>query len=139
MSASTEFAAFNIRPDGSVVMEGDHSPGTSGQPWGVLGIEVSRTSVGEYLIAGSGIAWPPGWRITIFRDDNDQNTSWVKLGTTAAGLTVSVRDVDDRTTPVDLVYLMTIRVSVVVDVTAPPHPTDEDETVFVPNEEPIQS
>lgn len=139
MNVSTEFAAFNIRPDGSVVLEGDHSPGTSGRPWGVLGIEVFRTSVGEYLITGAGITWPSGWRITIFRDDNDQNTSWVKLGATEAGLTVSVRDVDDRSTPVDLVYLMTLRVSVVVDVADLPLPTDEEEAELLSHDEPTKS
>ncbi|MBB3806421.1 hypothetical protein FHR51_002573 [Xanthomonas arboricola] len=132
-----ENAAFNILPDGSVVLEGDHSPGTSGAAWPLLGIHAARLQVGEYLISGPGIAWPAGWRVTIFRDENDQNTVWVKLGTSAAGLTVSVRDIEDRTMPVDIVYMMTLRVSVLVDVVPLPAPAqvesaDLDELVQDP-------
>ncbi|WP_126965818.1 hypothetical protein [Xanthomonas arboricola] len=119
-----ENAAFNILPDATVVLEGDHSPGTSGAPWPLLGIQAARLQVGEYLISGPGIAWPAGWRVTIFRDENDQNTVWVKLGTSAAGLTVSVRDIEDRAMPVDIVYMMTLRVSVLVELVQLPAPAE---------------
>lgn len=117
-------SAFNILPNGNIILEGDHSPGTSGAEWSALGIAAVRIALGEYVITGPGIAWPAGWRVTIFRDENDQNTVWVKLGTSAAGLTVSVRDIEDRTMPVDIVYMMTLRVSVLVELVPLPAPAE---------------
>lgn len=104
-------AAFNLRPDGSVEMEGDHSPGTNGAPWSLLGIECSHISVGNYSIKSEGIHWPEGWRATVYKDENDKNTVWLKLGTDSEGLTVNTFDPEDKSTPIDIIHLLTLRVA----------------------------
>ncbi len=104
-------AAFNINPDGTFVLDGDHSPGTSGIPWESLGIESRRISVGSYLITGNNIKWPSGWRATIYRDENGDNTVFLRLNQDESGLTVETFDRHDKSTPTDIIYMLTLRVA----------------------------
>lgn len=104
-------AAFNVNPDGLIETDGDHSPGTSGISWPMLNIECSRISIGRYVLTGSGIHWPEGWRATVYKDENDQNTVWIKLGKDDSGLTIETFDPSDKITPIDIVHLLTLRVA----------------------------
>ncbi len=70
MTVKTIGAIFNLQPDGTIVTEGDHSPGTTDATWGQLAISASRTAAGQYVIAGPGIAWPPGNPLSIYEDAN---------------------------------------------------------------------
>ncbi|UWJ04740.1 hypothetical protein CUB19_gp20 [Stenotrophomonas phage CUB19] len=104
--------AFNIRPDGTVVLDGPHSPGTSFYTWDYLGITCSRISEGKYEINGNEISWPEGWKITIFLDENMSPTSFVKLSSTQDSLVVESFDPESRSIHKDITHLMTIRVMV---------------------------
>lgn len=104
--------AFNIRPDGTVVLNGPHAPGTSFYSWDYLGIECNRISEGRYQVTGNSISWPDGWKITVFLDENMMPTSFVKLSSSQDGLIVDCYDVEEKSTHKDITHLMTIRVMV---------------------------
>lgn len=104
--------AFNIRPDGSVVLDGPHAPGSSFYSWDLLGIECNRLSEGTYQITGDNISWPDGWKITVFLDENMMPTSFVNLSTSKDGLIVDSYSQEDKLTHKDITNLMTIRVMV---------------------------
>lgn len=111
-------AAFNITAEGSVVLEGDHSPGTSdSSSFDAAGISVRRLGVGLYDIHGPQIAWPDGWRASVFRDENEQPTLRLALSQTEDRLTVACTDPSTGEAK-DIVYLLTLRVAAVVPETA---------------------
>lgn len=111
--------AFNLRADGSIVLDGDHAPGTSdSSPWALTGVAAERVSLGEYRITGPSIAWPDGWRSSPYRDDNGDPTIRLALGADDNGLTVTCRD-PETGTPKDIVYLLTLRVAVTIDEIVP--------------------
>lgn len=122
---------FNLQPAGSVVTDGDHAPGASllgtiadpdsGEPTAVnvpftaAGLTTARAGLGDYRISGPGISWPAGYRVSIFRDENDENTIRVKLGTVGDDLQVLCTD-PETGEACDIVYLLTVRVAVSGDV-----------------------
>lgn len=103
-------AAFNIQPDGDIVMNGDHSPGVSFGEWGDFGISCERKSTGVYVVKGNKISWADGWKASIYRDENNIETLFIELGNQADDLVVRCFDPQDNSTPVDIVYLLTLRV-----------------------------
>lgn len=107
--------AFNIRQDGSIVVEGDHAPGTSsGIRFGILGIACERIGVGEYRVAGAGIQIPDGWRASIFRDENDERT--IRLAIQQGDGFIDYLCTDPHSQePKDIVNMLTVRVLVEVD------------------------
>lgn len=105
---------FNVQPDGSIVTSGDHAPGVSlndGLGFEVAGLVVTRYALGDYRISAPGITWPSGYRVSVYKDENDENTVRVKLGTAGADLQVLVTDPESGS-PSDIVYLRTVRVAV---------------------------
>ncbi|MBH1873574.1 hypothetical protein [Stenotrophomonas maltophilia] len=107
--------ALNLRSTGEIVLDGDHSPGTStGIPFDVAGLTSERVSVGIYRVHGGGIGLPEGWRASVFRDENDEPT--VRLSIAPGSGYIEYR-CTDRTSgePKDIVYMLTVRVTVVVD------------------------
>lgn len=131
--------AFNFLPDGTIVEEGDHSPAVSdgiNVPFDALSIRVSHAGTGDYRIDGPGLSWPAGWKITIFKDENDENTVRVTLSADAG--TLRVQCVDPTThDPKDVVYMMTVRVGINADIEyVPPVPPPMPEGVAPPIGEP---
>lgn len=119
MDTKTINVGINLTPDGAVVLDGDHAPGTSdSSPFDATGVSAERVAVGRYEIAGPAIAWPEGWRASVFRDENDEPTVRLALGQADGRLTVACTD---RTSgaPMDIVYLLTLRVAVTVPVVDP--------------------
>lgn len=116
--------AVNLRPDGSVVLEGEHSPGTSsGMEYSDTGVSAERVSLGIYRVYGPLIAVPTGWRASVFRDENDQPT--VFLAITAGDGYVEYRCTEPGTTqPKDVVNLLTVRVVVGIDIPVMEGPED---------------
>lgn len=112
-------AAFNLRPDASIVLDGDHGPGTSNSlPFDGLGIQATRLDIGSYHIAGPSISWPEGWKASVYRDENDEPTIRIKIGTEDGQLTIACTD-PQTALPKDIEYLLTLRVAVTVDVADP--------------------
>ena len=104
--------AFNLLDNGQVVAAGDHSPGTSdGSPYEDTGISAIRVATGAYRIFGKDIAWPEGWCISIYRDDEDVPTLRVKRDRDADGLTLDCLDPSSGE-PKDIVHMLTLRVAV---------------------------
>lgn len=107
--------AFNIRPDGSVVLDGDHAPGTSsGASFDVAGIACQQTAVGVYQVTGDGVQVPDGWRASIFRDENDERTIRLAIQQGEGFIEYLCTDPDSQQ-PKDIVNLLTVRVLVYVD------------------------
>jgi len=108
--------ALNIRSDGTTVLEGEHSPGTStGIGFEHIGIASERVELGTYRVYGPGIAVPDGWRASVFRDENDQPT--VFLAISAGNGYVEYRCTQPGSaTPKDIVNLLTVRVTVTIEV-----------------------
>ena len=108
-------AIFNFHPDGGIVTGGDHSPAVSDgidAPWSALGVNMEHAGVGDYRISGPGLSWPEGWRITIFRNENDENTVRVALSTDDEGrLRIECVHPETRE-PMDIIYMMTVRIGV---------------------------
>lgn len=92
-------------------MSGDHSPGVSYGSWDDLGITCDRFGIGKYRISGKNIEWPDGWRATVFRDENDLNTIWVKLYENDGFLIVESFDPVDTSKCIDIIHLLTLRVA----------------------------
>lgn len=110
--STTTTTAFNLLPDGSIVMQGDHAPGVSGAtPFAVLGIQSRRTGLGSYEIQGPSIAPPVGWRATVYKDENDAPTLRIRLLPGADILTVFTSDPETGEAK-DIVHMLTLRVSV---------------------------
>lgn len=109
-------AAFNITCDGSVILDGEHSPGTSAMDWESLGINCLRKSTGKYYIYGPSISWMNGWRVSVFKDENDMPTVFVKLSSGDGYVYVETYDPENSELPKDIESLMTIRVGVDVNV-----------------------
>lgn len=105
-------AAFNILPDGTIITEGVHSPGTSSTPWELLGISSRRKSIGIYEIFGPSISWPEGWKIAIYKDENEIPTSFVGLEAGDGFVCVNSYHIDDNYTHIDITNMMTVRVMV---------------------------
>lgn len=109
---TTTTTAFNLLPDGSIVMQGDHAPGVSGaKPFSELGIQSKRADLGRYEIRGPSIALPEGWRATVHKDENDEPTLRIRLLPGADVLTVLASDPASGE-PKDIVHMLTLRVSV---------------------------
>ena len=107
-------AGGNLLPDGTIVLSGDHSPGTNlvpSAPWEATGITTERVAVGDYRIHGPNIAWPDGWRTSIARDDNDELTIRVKLSEIDGSLRIQCVD-PETGAPKDIVYMLTVRVAI---------------------------
>lgn len=119
MDTKTINVGINLTPAGDIVLEGDHAPGTSDSSlFADAGVSAARVAVGQYEIAGPAIAWPDGWRASVYRDENDEPTLRLALGQADGRLTVACTD---RTSgaPKDIVYLLTLRVAVTVPVADP--------------------
>lgn len=107
-------AAFNIQPDGGIVLDGDHSPGTSiGCSFDALGIACTRVATGMYRVAGPGIQPATGWRASVYRDENDEQTIRLAIHQEAGAVLYLCTDPATGEAK-DIVYLLTVRV--VVDV-----------------------
>jgi hypothetical protein len=123
----TGIALFNFLPDGTIVLDGDHAPavgeGIQG-PFDSLGISLAHADVGDYRISGPGLTWPDGWKVTIFKNENDENTVRVTLGTADGGLRIQCVDPDTRE-PKDVVYMMTVRLGLDGEVNFEPLPTPQ--------------
>ena len=108
-------AAFNIQPDGGIVLDGDHAPGTSiGCSFDALGIACTRVATGVYRVAGPGIQPATGWRASVYRDENDEQTIRLAIQQEAGAVLYLCTDPTTGEAK-DIVYLLTVRV--VVDVT----------------------
>ncbi|WNL45973.1 hypothetical protein RKE25_21605 [Dyella sp. BiH032] len=108
----TTTTAFNLLPDGSIVMQGDHAPGVSGaKPFSELGVQSQRKNLGSYEIRGPSISLPDGWRATVYRDENDEPTLRIRLLPDADVLTVLTSDPASGE-PKDIVHMLTLRVSI---------------------------
>jgi hypothetical protein len=123
---------FNLQPDGSAVTQGDHAPGASLEssdidqatggpvavnvPFGATEVVTTRSAVGDYRISGPGITWPAGYRVSVYKDENDENTIRVKLGTVGGDLQVLCSD-PDTGEACDIIYLLTVRVAISGEVT----------------------
>ncbi|MGE7136231.1 hypothetical protein ACQKIE_01205 [Luteibacter sp. NPDC031894] len=133
--------AFNFLPDGTIVEEGDHSPAVSDGiniPFGALGVHVSHAGTGDYRIDGPGLSWPAGWKITIFKDENDENTVRVSLSVEAGALRIQCVDPGSHEAT-DIVYMMTVRVGIHADIDyVPPTPPPMPEGVAPPIGEPAE-
>lgn len=105
-------AAFNILPDGNIVVDGEHSPGVSIGSWGDVGIYCEKVDIGFYRVYGRGIAWPEGWKVTVRQDDNSMPTSWVSLSSGDGFVDIESFDYEDKSIPKDVEYMITARVSV---------------------------
>lgn len=119
--------ALNIRADGTTVREGEHSPGTStGIGFEEVGVGSERVDVGTYRVYGPGIAVPEGWRASVFRDENDQPT--VFLAISAGDGYVEYRCTQPGTdTRKDIVNLLTVRVTVNIEVPEMPELPEAEE------------
>ncbi len=107
-------AAFNIQPDGGIVLEGDHAPGSSiGCAFDAFGIACARVATGVYRVAGPGITPATGWRASVYRDENDEQTIRLAIQQEADALLYLCTDPATGEAK-DIVYLLTVRV--VVDV-----------------------
>lgn len=107
-------AAFNIQPDGGIVLDGDHAPGTSiGCSFDALGIACTRVATGVYRVAGPGIQPATGWRASVYRDENDEQTIRLAIQQEAGAVLYLCTDPATGEAK-DIVYLLTVRV--VVDV-----------------------
>ncbi|KOQ65679.1 hypothetical protein ABW41_00965 [Stenotrophomonas maltophilia] len=107
-------AAFNIQPDGGIVLDGDHAPGTSiGCSFDALGIACTRVATGVYRVAGPGIHPATGWRASVYRDENDEQTIRLAIQQEAGAVLYLCTDPATGEAK-DIVYLLTVRV--VVDV-----------------------
>ena len=107
-------AGFNLLPDGTIVLSGDHSPGANlvpGAPWEAAGVTTERVDVGDYRVRGPNVAWPDGWRTSIARDDNDELTIRVKLSEIDGSLRIQCTD-PSTGEPKDIVYMLTVRVAI---------------------------
>lgn len=111
-------AAFNIQPDGAIVMDGDHAPATSlGWPFDSLGIVCSREGIGLYRVTGAGVEAASGWRASVYRDENDAPT--IRLSIQQEEDAVLYACTDPATgQPKDIVYMLTVRVSINVSALA---------------------
>jgi len=128
MSTQNITAAFNVRPDGSIVLDGDHGPGTSNSlPFDAVGIQTVRTDVGAYRVTGPSISWPDGWKASVFRDENDEPTIRIKLGSEDGELTIACTDPETKL-PKDIEYLLTLRVAVTAEFADPAPEVPVDET-----------
>lgn len=116
MTIKTIGAIFNVGPDGSIVIDGDHAPGVTEAAWELLGITAQRIGPGQYVIAGPSIAWPPGHPLSIYQDANGDRTSWVQIGSNAGGLTIDAYDPADHSKHADITYLLTVSVRVTLDI-----------------------
>lgn len=103
-------AIINIKNDGSICMEDPHSPAFNCESFDDLGIRSSRISKGFYRVSGCNVSWPEGWRSTIHKDENGENTSWISLGVDDGGLIVRTFEPSDKSTPMDIVYMLTLRI-----------------------------
>ncbi|PZT20646.1 hypothetical protein A7Y00_14780 [Stenotrophomonas maltophilia] len=105
-------AAFNIQPDGGIVLDGDHAPGTSiGCSFDALGIACARVATGVYRVAGPGIKPATGWRASVYRDENDEQTIRLAIQQEAGAVLYSCTDPATGEAR-DIVYLLTVRVVV---------------------------
>lgn len=105
-------AAFNIQPDGGIVLDGDHAPGTSiGCSFDALGIACARVATGVYRVAGPGIKPPTGWRASVYRDENDEQTIRLAIQQEAGAVLYLCTDPATGEAK-DIVYLLTVRVVV---------------------------
>lgn len=123
----TGIALFNFLPDGTIVLDGDHAPAVGEgiqAPFESLGISMVHAGTGDYRISGPGLTWPDGWKVTIFKNENDENTVRVTLGTTDGGLRIQCVDPDTRE-PKDVVYMMTVRLGIDGEVAFEPLPTPQ--------------
>lgn len=110
---------INLTPGGAIVLDGDHAPGTSDSSlFSDTGVSAERIAVGQYEITGPAIAWPDGWRASVYRDENDEPTVRLALGQADGRLTVACTDRASGE-PKDIVYLLTLRVAVTVPVVEP--------------------
>lgn len=123
--------AFNIRPDGLIVVEGDHAPGSSnGMPFDLVGIDSKRSSTGIYRVTGRDVFVPDGWRASIFRDENDERTIRLAIQQGPGFIDYICTD-PSSSEPKDIVNLLTVRVMVQVDVPEPiAIPFTEEESVL---------
>lgn len=104
--------AFNLRPDGSIVLDGDHAPGVSGsKSFGELGVRSRRVALGNYQIEGPSLALPEGWRATVYRDENEEPTVRLRLMPGTDVLTV-ITSHPLTGEPKDIVHMLTLRVAV---------------------------
>ncbi|TQM07668.1 hypothetical protein FB552_0732 [Stenotrophomonas maltophilia] len=125
---STCTAAFNMQPDGEIVLDGDHAPGTSiGCSFDALGIACARVATGVYRVAGPGIKPATGWRASVYRDENDEQTIRLAIQQETGAVLYSCTDPATGKAK-DIVYLLTVRV--VVD--APEVAQTEDAEVDAP-------
>lgn len=107
-------AAFNIQPDGGIVLDGDHAPGTSiGCSFDALGIACTRVATGVYRVAGLGIHPATGWRASVYRDENDEQTIRLAIQQEAGAVLYLCTDPATGEAK-DIVYLLTVRVVVYV-------------------------
>ncbi|QBL40533.1 hypothetical protein MG068_08425 [Stenotrophomonas sp. ASS1] len=107
-------AAFNIQPDGGIVLDGDHAPGTSlGCPFESLDISCTRIGPGLYQVTGPGVQPAAGWRASVYRDENDEPTIRLAIKQEADAVLYTCTDPASGEAK-DIVYLLTVRV--VVDV-----------------------
>lgn len=105
-------AAFNIQPDGSIVLDGDHAPGTSmGCPFESLSIRCTRIGAGLYQVTGPGIQPAAGWRASVYRDENDEPTVRLAIQQQQDAILYTCTDPVTKD-PKDIVYLLTVRVIV---------------------------
>lgn len=105
-------AAFNIQPDGIVVLDGDHAPGTSlGCPFESLGIGCRRIGTGLYQVTGPSIQPAAGWRASVYRDENDEPTIRLAIQQQQDGILYTCTD-PATGAPKDIVHLLTVRVMV---------------------------
>ncbi|WP_266156477.1 hypothetical protein [Dyella silvatica] len=106
--------AFNLLPDGSVVLDGEHAPGVSAFAFGQLGIATARIGLGHYRVSAPFISIPTGWHATVYKDDNDLPT--VHLSIQSGDGVIDVFTTDTITGAAkDVIYMLTLRVAVTVD------------------------
>lgn len=106
--------ALNLRTSGEIVLEGDHSPGTSsGIPFDLAQVSSERISTGVYRLHGPGISLPEGWRASVFRDENDEPTIRLSIAERDGFIEYLCTDPSSGA-PKDVVYLLTVRVTAMV-------------------------
>lgn len=106
--------ALNINSDGTTVLTGEHSPGTStGVGFEEVGLRTERVEKGVYRVHGPAVTVPEGWRASVFRDENDQPT--VFLAIAGGDGYVEYRCTQPGSAlPKDIVNLLTVRVVVTI-------------------------